>query len=357
MDGKTRIRNILAGKPVDRIGVYEHFWADTEKAWRKHLKIDDSVSFDDLFKFDMSVLWSFNMIADLDFTVRTLDETKDTVTFLDGNGITIKRHKHHDATSENIDFEVKDRESWENYKHFLIEPDRRRIKFDKYRQVKKSADMNGRFFLCSSYNVFEYMHTICGHENLLIGMALDPDWIKDMAETYASMIIRLQNILFSEEGMPDGVWFYEDLGYKERSFISPEMYRDLIQPFHKSTIDFAHQKGLPVIFHSCGCVDSLIPDFIDSGIDCLQAIEIKSGMNLLDIYKRFGDKIALMGGIDARVLLSNDLKLIDKELESKLPLVKDGYGYILHSDHSLPPEVEIETYKYFLKKGLELCKY
>ena len=45
---------------------------------------------------------------------------------------------------------------------------------------------------------------------------------------------------------------------------------------------------------------------IEAGIDCLQVIEIKAGMDLLLIHKLYGDKIALMGGIDVRVLYTND---------------------------------------------------
>ncbi len=42
--------------------------------------------------------------------------------------------------------------------------------------------------LCN-VNVFECMHPVCGHEYMLMGMALDPDWVKDMADTYANLII------------------------------------------------------------------------------------------------------------------------------------------------------------------------
>ena len=64
-----------------------------------------------------------------------------------------------------------------------------------------------------------------------------------------------------------------------------------------------------------------------------------------------------MGGIDVRALYSNDREIIDRELESKIPLVKQGFNYILHSDHSIPNTVHYDTYRYFLKKGLELGTY
>ncbi len=205
--------------------------------------------------------------------------------------------------------------------------------------------------------MFESIHPVCGHENMLVGMALDPDWITDMAQTYAHLTVELQKILFEQEGYPDGIWYYEDMGFKERPFMSPAMYEELIQPAHKYTIDYAKSLGLPVIMHSCGFVEPLLPGMIAAGIDCLQVIEIKAGMDLLKLHKLYGDQIAFMGGIDVRTLYSNDRAVIDKELESKIPLVKKGFNYVLHSDHSIPKTVDYETYCYFIQKGLELGRY
>jgi len=169
--------------------------------------------------------------------------------------------------------------------------------------------------------------------------------------------VNLMEILFAEEGKPDVVWFYEDMGFKQRPFMSPDMYREIIQPGHKLTIDYAHSLDLPVIMHSCGYIEPLLPGMIEAGIDCLQVIEIKAGMDLLKLKKNFGDQIVFCGGMDARNLVANDLDTIKLELEEKIPVVKAGYGYILHSDHSIPETCNYETYRYFVDKGLELGTY
>ena len=135
-------------------------------------------------------------------------------------------------------------------------------------------------------NVFEAIHPVCGHVNMLMGMALDPEWIKDMAKTYAELTVGLQKILFEKEGYPDGIWFYEDMGYKGAPFMSPDMYREIIMPAHKYTMDFAKSKGLPVIVHSCGFVEPLVESLIEAGMDCLQVIEVKAGMDLLKLFNR-----------------------------------------------------------------------
>lgn len=357
LTGKERIKRILSHQPVDRIGVYEHFWDDTKNHYIQKNYLHDHEILETHFNLDIMEAWVTNFIADMDFENIVVAETEDTKTVKDGSGATLKWHKKHNTTPEHIAFDIKCFEDWKRIRHFYTELDERRINFEGYRQIRAIAKENEKFFTWSTVNVFEIMHPICGHEHILFGMADDPDWILDMAEVFSDLLIKIQQTLFEKEGYPDGIWYYEDMGYKQTPFMSPAMYRELLMPAHKKTIDYAHSVGLPVIMHSCGFVEPLLPHMVEAGIDCLQAIEIKAGMDLNRIYKNFGDKIALMGGIDVRALYSNDKEKIDKELESKVPVVKEGYGFILHSDHSIPYNVNYETLKYFIDKGIALGTY
>jgi len=356
MNGKERITKILNHQPVDRIGIYEHFWNDTYAYYAKEGNVKEGEDYDSHFGFDMSLFSAFNLMLDLDFEPEIVTETEDTITTKNGNGAIMKHHKHHDATPEHVGFTIKSREDWDKYKHMLT-PDPRRIDFENYRLAKERANAAGRYFALSGVLSFESIHPICGHEEMLVGMLDDPEWILEMADTYINLIIDLQKILFQREGQPDGVFFYEDMGFKHKPFMSPAHYRELIFPSHKKAFDFAHSLGMKVIVHSCGFVEPLLPHMIDAGMDCLQVIEVKAGMDLLRIHRENGDKIALMGGIDVRTLYSNDRAVIDAELEEKIPVVKKGYGYIAHSDHSIPKTVEYETLRYYINKVLELGSY
>ena len=357
MNGQERIARILKRQPVDRIGVYEHFWGDTREQWAAdgHLRKDEDAH--DHFGFDLEGCWPFNMVADLDFVPQVIEETEETILTRDGNGALLRRHKLHASTPEHVDFVVKERTAWDEKVKPLLTPDRRRINFEAYRKARTHAAEKGRFFVWSGVNVFELMHPVCGHEYMLMGMALDPDWVKDMVTTYSELSLSLQEILFAEEGYPDGIWYYEDMGFKERPFMSPAMYRDIIQPAHTKTFAFAHSKGLPVIVHSCGFVAPLVPGLMEAGMDCLQVIEVKAGMDLLALYRDYGDDLSFMGGIDVRVLYTNDKVKIDKELAAKIPEVMGKFGYVLHSDHSIPNTVDYDSYRYFVDRGLELGTY
>lgn len=357
MTGKERIANILRHEPVDRIGLFEHFWSDTRKSWIAQGKLDPAATMEDAFGLDMQEHWTFNLTTRLDFQPEVVAENEDTITLFDGNYATLKRHKKHDTTPEHVDFKVRERGAWEALIKPCLTADPARIDFVGYRKAKAEAERSGRYFVWSGTNVFEMMHPVCGHEYMLMGMAEDPDWVREMAGVYARLTIALQEILFEKEGKPDGIWYYEDMGYKGSPFMSPAMYREILKPAHRETIAFAHSLGLPVIMHSCGYVEPLLADMIDAGIDCLQVIEVKAGMDLLRLHRRFGDRIAFMGGIDVRTLYSNDRQIIDAELLAKIPQVMKGYNYVLHSDHSIPKTVGCETFQYYIQKALMLGTY
>ena len=357
MTSVERISRQLKHQSVDRIGVSEEFWGTTQKKWADAGKIAPGESMVDHFDLDIDLFWALDLTIDPEFKQVMIAEDEDTRTFLDGNGAKLRRHRSQNTTPEHIGYAIADRKDWEEKAKPFLVPTTNRINREGYARMRDKCRRDEVFFAISGVNVFEAIHPIGGHENMLMGMALDPDWVLEMSMTYADLIVSLLEELFAKEGKPDAVWFFDDMGFKGRPFMSPDMYRGLIMPGHKRTIDFAHSQGLPVIMHSCGYVEPLLPGMIEAGIDCLQAMEVKAGMDLLRISKDYGEKISLMGGLDVRPLANNDLPGIKRELESKIPVAMETNGFIFHTDHSVPDSTGYESYKYFLELGKELGTY
>jgi uroporphyrinogen decarboxylase len=356
MTHKERFLAALNNQPVDLLPCGDGLWGETTAKYIKegHLKEGE----DHVSHFDMS--WRgggwLNSTADLDFNDEIIEETDEWKLVLSGNGATLKWWKNHSGTPEHVDFKVKERRAWEDIiKPYLVSLDRRRIPFEGYREARKRAAEEERAFVWAGVAPFEQMHPMCGHEYMLMGMAEDPDWVLDMSNTYAQFTLMHMEALFEEEGLPDAFWFYEDMGFKQRPFMSPAMYGALLQPGHALLFDYAHQRDRKVIVHSCGCVEKLVPGLVEAGMDCLQAMEVKAGMDMPRLAETFGGRIAFCGNIDIRIVASNDRKAIDEELDRKIiPVLKKGSGFILHSDHSIPPEVEYDTLRYFFDHGRRL---
>ena len=356
----THKERILAALNRERVDLFPHedaIWGETVERYTKEGSIKEG---EDLVShFDMSFRcagWP-NCTADLDFEEQIVEETEETKLILNGNGAKLRWWKNRSGTPEHVDFTVKDRASWEEIaRPHLVKFDERRINIDEYGEVKKRAADENRAFAWSGIAPFEQMHPLCGHEYMLMGMALDPDWVKDMVMVYTDLTIMHLEPMFDKHGAPDFFFVYEDMGFKEKPFMSPAMYEDIMLPGHKKLFDFAHGKGCKVMVHSCGFVAPLVPGLIEAGMDCLQAMEVKAGMDLVDLAAEFGDKVAFCGGMDIRVLEKNDLPAIEQELKHKIGAVVDaGSSYIVHTDHSIPPAVDHDTLKYFFETGAALA--
>jgi len=357
MSNRERVHNVLNHEPVDRLPTQVSPWGETVRKWKEQGHIKHGWDVGHHFGNAIRSGGWLKMVADLDFEPVTLEETETTKLVLDGNGAKLRRHKLHDTTPEHVDFTVVDRATWDEHTQpKLLSSDlRRRIPFENYRNAKALAHVRGDFFVWGGVAPFELMHPVCGHENMLAGMAEDPAWVMEMVKTYTDMTIDCFDILFAEEGPPDGFMFYEDLGYKGMPFMSPRMYKEILQPGHRRLFEYAHAKGCKVIVHSCGFVEPLVPGLVEAGMDCLQAMEVKAGMDMPRLFNQFGDRLSFYGNIDVRTLISNEYAQIDAELEKKiLPVVGQGGHYILHTDHSEPPGIEYATEKYFIEKGIEV---
>ncbi len=361
LTSKERITRIFKRQPVDHVGLSEGFWGETNDNWIRQGHVKQGEDLYDHFGIDFRFAGWVNSVADLDFKEVILEETEEWKLSRNGNGAALKWWKGKAGTPEHVDFLVKDRAGWEEHiRPHLLDDSRLkdRVDVEGFRKCRQMCNEKNLYFAWMGLGVFEQMHPMCGHEYMLMGMALDPDWVKDMCEVYADMTIKAQQYLIEKAGgPPDGFYYLEDLGFKLRPFMSPAMYKDIIWPSHKKQFDFAHSLGCPVMVHSCGFVESLVPDLIEAGMDCLDAMEVKAGMDLVRLKKTYGDRLSFSGGLDARVLETNDLQKVEALLLEKLPIAMEGSGYILHTDHSISQRVNYETYAYFVKRGLEIGTY
>lgn len=382
MTGKERIACALRRQPADRLALFEVFWTETARRWSGQGHFPGPEMVEDHFDLDLRRCRPLNLIANLDLGEEVVDEndttrlgpgsgratagrkeivieeTETTRLVRDGNGAVLRWWKGSSGAPEHVDFLVKDRRAWEAHirPHLLNEANHlRRIQFEFYRGMRAHCAARQVFFTCGVVGPFDLMTPVCGHEHLLVGMALDPDWAGEMADLYTRLTLELLEILFAREGAPDGLWVWDDLAFKSRPFMSPAMYHRLIFPSHQRIFQWAHARNLPVILHSDGFVEPLLPGLVEAGIDCLQPLEAKAGMDLLHLKQRFGGRIAFIGGMDARVLETNDLRAVRAELEQKLPGAIAGGGYVLQSDHSVSDRVNYETYKYFVNTARGLA--
>jgi uroporphyrinogen decarboxylase len=133
------------------------------------------------------------------------------------------------------------------------------------------------------------------------------------------------------------------------------MYRELIKPFHKRAIDWAHAKGIKAHLHSCGDVNPFVPELVALGLDALNPLEVKAGMDPVALKQTYGQDLVLHGGINA--VLWDHPDEIKAEMERVVPVMKQDGGYIFSSDHSVPSSVSLEDFRHIVDLAKELGSY
>jgi uroporphyrinogen decarboxylase len=133
------------------------------------------------------------------------------------------------------------------------------------------------------------------------------------------------------------------------------MYRELLRPIHQRAIDWAHAKGIKAHLHSCGDIRPFVPELVDMGLDGLNPLEVKAGMDPVQLKQEYGDELLLHGGINA--VLWDDVDAITEEMRKVIPVVKENGGYVFSSDHSVPSSVSLENFRHIIEMAKTLGAY
>jgi uroporphyrinogen decarboxylase len=135
----------------------------------------------------------------------------------------------------------------------------------------------------------------------------------------------------------------DDMSYKLSLFFSLDMYRELLKPIHKRAIEWAHAKGIVAYLHSCGDVRPFIPELVEMGLDGLNPLEVKAGVDPVAVKREFGDRILLHGGFNA--LDWYDVDAMEDHVRRDLPVLMTDGGYIFSTDHSTPSNAGLEDFR------------
>jgi len=353
MTSRERISLTLRHKEPDRIANYDSPWGTTIRRWRTE-GLPEGVAPADYFNYEIATV-SFD--GTLRLEPELVEETDDYVIRRDASGTLTKNWKNQASTPEFIDFLLKDRAIWDEHKE-RFQPARDRVDWEKMREQVRVAREKGKFLCLGGSFGFQLIFSrMVGPEKTMYVMADDPEWAKEMFDAVANMTIGMAEIILDEGIEVDAGHFSDDLGYRNGTFFSPRMYRELIFPAHKRICDFMKGRGLPVILHCCGNASEIVPDLIEAGIVGLNPLEVKAGMDLLEMKKKYGDVLTLIGGIDVRTWARGDLKEIEEEIRLKVSAAKQGGGYIFHSDHSIPDNVSFAAYEKAVECAMKYGSY
>ncbi len=350
MTSRERVQTLLRKEIPDRMGLYEHFWGETLRDYWPNQGYPKDANPEEYFDYDIQGCGGWFDTAPFPGVKEIVKETEEWQVIRDGRGSTMKTWKKKSGTPEHVGFDLTTPEKWPKYREPLMAVNKARLgDLEAIRKKMDAAREKGKFVVFGNLFVYELMRATIGDEHFLPSLLLEKEWLHDFCQVYLDMYKRHYEILFREAGLPDGFWIYEDFGYNKGLFCSPGTLAEMVMPYEKMLVSFFKDYGLPVILHTCGDIRQAIPLIIDAGFDCLQPMEAKAGCDVVTIAREFGRKISYMGNVNVVPLSTNDRSQVDAEIIPKLKALKEmRIPYFFHSDHSVPPSINFDTYRYAL---------
>ena len=378
MNSRERVKRALNIEEPDRVPITDSVWVSTVERWRRE-GLPSDLSPAEYFDYEIA---RFGPDVSPRFSVRTLSEDDHYVTETSPYGGVVRNRKDRASVPHFVEFPCQTRQDWDKIKTRLT-PDKARVDwrgewygsvaFDErksYTQATARTKLSlglpgnqrareaGKFIIYYGPVGFGHIHqAYMGTEQLCLTVASDPEWIIDMYETNANLVMAMYDIMIEGGFQFDAAFLACDLGYNSGLFFSPRHFEQQLHPTFVKLFSFFHSRSVPVILHSDGRILDLIPYFVEAGLDCLNPLEVKAGLDLIQLKRQYGDKLAFMGGIDVQAMAHNDPQIIEEEIRTKLQVAKEGGGYIYHSDHSVPDNVSFAQYKRVIELVLKYGTY
>ena len=353
MNSYERIKRMYEHREADRVPIIDKPWQGTLRRWKAEGMPADG-AWEDYFGADKVGI--FQLDNSPRYERKILEENDRWYIETTAWGVTLRQFKAEDSTPEFLDYKVVDEESWAEAKKRMFQFDEERINWKRLEQDFARWRAEGSWIRGVFWFGFDVTHSwMMGTENVLIAMMEEPELVEDMFATYLDRSIALYDRLWDAGYRFDEMFWYDDMGYKGTTFFSPEMYRNLLKPYHTKAVKWAHDHGIVAQLHSCGDVRTLVPDILETGVDCLNPLEVKAGMDPVALKKQYGDRLTLRGGINA-VNWSNTEAIL-AEINEKVPVLKENGGFIFSSDHSIPNSVSLENMKQIMAEIKRVGRY
>ncbi len=194
---------------------------------------------------------------------------------------------------------------------------------------------------------YERAWKLVGMERFYMDMAVNPEFIHALLDRTLGLHLEFLNSILSACGRYlDVVIQGGDLAGQQSTLMSPAHYQEFIKPRQKRVVDFIRSRTKAKIFwHCCGAASTLIPRFIDLGIDILNPVQVRAaGMEAAGLKARFGRDIVFWGGVDSQqVLPSGSTGDVEREVRDLIRAMAPGGGLVVSAVHNIQADVPVEN--------------
>ena len=199
-------------------------------------------------------------------------------------------------------------------------------------------------------NILEPVTWLMSYQNLALALYDQPDLLEAMCERVGRMNLETCEAMCQFDAI-GAVWISDDIGHRSGTMISPEHLRHYVFPWWKRMAECIHSHGRPVLLHSCGNLEVVMDDIIDDvKIDAKHSFE-DTFLPVTEANRRYGDRIALLGGIDVDFLCRATEEEVREYVRNVIDVCGPGGGYALGTGNSVANYIPVENYLAMLDEG------
>ena len=177
-------------------------------------------------------------------------------------------------------------------------------------------------------------------EERYMSLLLEPEICRKIGELNGKRLVK--EVAFLAKFGVDGIMPCGDLGSSTALLASPEIYREMVYPWHKAHCAEARKYGLKVLKHCCGHVWPVINELAEC-YDAYEGIQASGGMDIKLLKDRVGGELCLWGGIWHEHIIMGDVEDIRDDARYAFEHAAPGGGYIMGSTHSLAVDAKPEN--------------
>lgn len=319
--------------------------------WREQGAIDDEINMV-AFDWDYVPFVECGNCGPIHVTPpHLMEETAEHVIERDFLGRTMKLCKATATIPLPMDFPVRTPDDWARVKHHYLFDESRvdPAQLDHALQLQQQGHMV-RVLIPGGWDM---ARELMGEEQACLAYYLQPELMRDILRTLKDTTLQVLDRITRSLTI-DQLSVHEDMAGKSGPLIGPDTIREFIAPYYKACWDLVSARGTRLFNQdSDGFMMPVIDAFLDCGVNVMHPCEPAAGMDMVEIRKTYGTRLAILGGIDKHVLRKTKAD-IDRELAYKMqPLMQRG-GTVFALDHRIPNGTPLENYRHYVERGRQL---
>lgn len=199
-------------------------------------------------------------------------------------------------------------------------------------------------------HIAEHLVWLMGYETICYALYDQRDLVQAISNRVTDIFVEVMRTVLQFPRVK-ATWGSDDMGHRNGTLISPNDTREFILTGHRKLAEMSHEAGRPYLLHSCGNLHAIMDDLIeDVRIDGKHSFE-DTIENVIDLKDTYGQRIALLGGIDVDFLCNADEQSIRTRVRKTLDRCMMGGGYCLGTGNSVANYIPLDNYLVMLDEG------